>query len=105
MRFINEVGRLVQALTAAGRSGDQAITQHVYCDNGVGTDARGGLQKSLQAVGSGIDNLSYEAYRHICINYHDGDEICLFGLSRGAYTACSAAGMIVKSDNNQGWAG
>ena len=97
MRFITNVGRLVQALTAVGRSDEQAITQHVYYDDGVGADARSGLQKSLQgAVGAGIDNLIYEAYRHICINYHDGDEICLFGFSRGAYTARSVAGMIGK---------
>jgi len=71
----------------------------------VGANARSGLQKSLQAVGAGIYNPSYEAYRHTCINYHDGDEICLFGFSRGAYTARSTARMIVKSDNNQGGAG
>lgn len=29
-------------------------------------------------------------------NYHAGDRVCLFGFSRGAYTARALAGMLFK---------
>lgn len=35
-------------------------------------------------------------YRFIADNYLPGDKICLFGFSRGAYTARALAGMIEK---------
>lgn len=96
MRYITNVGRLVQALLPEGRSGNKSIPQVVYYDDGVGADASG-LQQLMQGgFGWGIDNLIYEAYRHVCMNYEDGDELCLFGFSRGAFTARSLAGMIER---------
>ena len=35
-----------------------------------------------------------QGYRFIMQNYTKGDRICLFGFSRGAYTARCLAGMI-----------
>lgn len=97
MRYITNVGRLVQALLPAGRTQNNGtIAQTVYYDDGVGADA-GGMQRFMQGgFGWGIDNLIYEAYRHICINHQEGDELCLFGFSRGAFTARSVAGMIER---------
>ena len=96
MRYITNVGRLIQALPVVGKSGQEDIPQLIYYDDGVGADSSG-LQRLMQGgFGWGIDSLIYEAYRFIAINYEQGDEICLFGFSRGAYTVRSVAGMIGK---------
>ena len=46
------------------------------------------------AFGSGLFNNVKTAYRFLALNYEDGDEIFIFGFSRGAYTARSLSGMI-----------
>ena len=67
--------------------------QVVYYDTGVGTQgladkyAGGGL-------GSGLSENIQQAYRFIANNYREGDELFLFGFSRGAYTVRSLAGFI-----------
>lgn len=48
------------------------------------------------AVGSGLGHHIRDAYRFIMQTYREGDKICLFGFSRGAYTARCLAGMIHK---------
>jgi uncharacterized protein (DUF2235 family) len=61
---------------------------------GVGTS---GLQTEVLvegAIGLGIDENIRSAYMFIAQNYLPGDEIFLFGFSRGAYTARSLAGLI-----------
>ena len=45
-------------------------------------------------LGRGISENIQQAYRFIANNYHDGDELFLFGFSRGAYTVRSLAGFI-----------
>ncbi|KIM81009.1 hypothetical protein PILCRDRAFT_510080 [Piloderma croceum F 1598] len=35
-------------------------------------------------------------YTFLMENYHEGDKICIFGFSRGAYTARAVAGMLYK---------
>ncbi|KAL1692517.1 hypothetical protein GGG16DRAFT_89900 [Schizophyllum commune] len=37
-----------------------------------------------------------DGYRYLMQNYKPGDKICLFGFSRGAYTARALAGMLYK---------
>ena len=56
------------------------------------------LDKTLGgAFGRGLlDNL-VEAYRHIVFLYEPGDEVFIFGFSRGAYTARSLAGFLRSS--------
>ena len=82
MRYITNVGRLVQVLPSIGRSGSGDIPQLIYYDDGVGADS-GGIQRLMQGgFGWGINSLIYEAYRFVAINYEEGDEICLFGFSR-----------------------
>lgn len=57
-----------------------------------------GLNKILGgATGFGLGKKVKEAYTYIARNYEAGDEIYLFGFSRGAYTARSVAGMIRKA--------
>ena len=51
---------------------------------------------SSLAFGSGIyDNIA-EAYRFLMRNWREGDEIFLFGFSRGAFTARSLGGMVTQ---------
>ncbi|KAJ7143597.1 hypothetical protein C8R43DRAFT_891445 [Mycena crocata] len=40
-----------------------------------------------------------DGYRFLMENYHPGDKICLFGFSRGSYTARALAGMLHKARN------
>ncbi|HRN61870.1 MAG TPA: DUF2235 domain-containing protein [Luteimonas sp.] len=81
------------ALRAARRDG--GTSQIVYYGQGVGT---GGSVDKLTggAFGKGLDDNLYAAYRFLVLNYEEGDEIFLFGFSRGAYTARSLAGMVRK---------
>lgn len=70
--------------------------QLVYYDEGVGTGdwcdrVMGGV------TGDGLNENIKQAYRFIVDNYQTGDNIILFGFSRGAYTARSLAGLIVKA--------
>ncbi len=64
-------------------------------DPGVGTGK--GIDKAIGgATGWGISRNIRDVYRHVAAEYQPGDSIFLFGFSRGAYTARSAAGMIRK---------
>jgi uncharacterized protein (DUF2235 family) len=68
--------------------------QVTFYDDGVGADATG-LGRILQgAFGEGLLQKIQDAYTKIAHVYEPGDEIFLFGFSRGAYTARSLAGMI-----------
>lgn len=83
------VYRLYKALTV---SADQVT----YYDDGVGADATG-LDRILDgAFGRGILQKVQDGYTKIAHTYEPGDEIFLFGFSRGAYTARSLAGMIAS---------
>ena len=72
----------------------ETADQRVYYSQGVGTkrgeSARGGV------TGWGIDDEIIEAYTWLIQNFDDGDEIFIFGFSRGAYTARSLSGLICK---------
>jgi uncharacterized protein (DUF2235 family) len=68
-------------------------SQIVFYHEGVGT--HWGLDRFLGgALGLGISENICSCYRWLVHNYHDGDEIFLFGFSRGAYTVRSLAGLI-----------
>ena len=81
------VYRLYKALTVAA-------DQVTFYDDGVGVDATG-LDRLLDgAFGQEILQKTHDGYTKIAHVYEPGDEIFLFGFSRGAYTARSLAGMI-----------
>lgn len=73
---------------------DAGINQVSEYFHGVGTKwndhVRGGV------VGKGLEGNVLQGYTWLADNYQEGDEIFLFGFSRGAYTARSVAGMIIK---------
>jgi uncharacterized protein (DUF2235 family) len=92
----------VLKLQSAVRHAPEAGQVSVYFP-GIGTDNRfDGPVKSFVrrwgggAFGWGLDEKVKQAYQFIAQAYRDGDEIYLFGFSRGAYTARSVAGMIRK---------
>lgn len=72
---------------------DGAIRQVIYYAHGVGT---GNSLDRLTggAFGGGLEENIHDAYRFLVANYEKGDEIFLFGFSRGAFTARSIAGMV-----------
>ncbi|MGQ0801469.1 MAG: DUF2235 domain-containing protein [Pseudomarimonas sp.] len=69
------------------------VTQVVFYGEGVGT--RGGVDKLTGgAFGHGVEDNIVSLYRCIIYNYEPGDELFLFGFSRGAFTARSLAGFM-----------
>jgi uncharacterized protein (DUF2235 family) len=68
--------------------------QRAYYSTGLGTKfgekIRGGM------FGRGIDTAITSAYEWLVQNYEPGDEIYIFGFSRGAYTARSLSGFLSK---------
>lgn len=70
-----------------------SIPQILFYDQGVGT---GNALDRLSggAFGHGLKDNIFDAYRFLVANYEEGDDVFLFGFSRGAYTARSLAGMI-----------
>jgi hypothetical protein len=84
---IEKIARAIRPQAADG------TPQLVYSSNGVGTN---GFADHLVggAFGVGLDNAIIGAYRFLALNYQPGDEIYVFGFSRGAYTARSLVGMI-----------
>ncbi len=72
----------------------QTDTQAPHYDSGVGTDGTP-IDHLLDGVtGKGLFQKIKDGYTVIARSYQDGDQIFLFGFSRGAYTARSLAGMI-----------
>lgn len=70
---------------------DDGISQQVFYDWGIGSyyDSKVG-----GATGRGIQKNIMDNYRYIVQNYSHGDEIFLFGFSRGAYTVRALCGLI-----------
>lgn len=86
--YPSNVVKLAQSVKPIASDG---VAQIVFYDEGVGTESF----KFLGATtGLGIDRNIEDAYRFLSLNYVAGDEIYLFGFSRGAYTVRSLAGMI-----------
>jgi hypothetical protein len=85
------VVRLHNCLATVSEDGSGQLK---YYHPGVGTDG-GPLQRALGgAIGLGLDKNIMSAYHWLARHYTEGDQIFLFGFSRGAYTARSLAGLI-----------
>jgi uncharacterized protein (DUF2235 family) len=99
---ISNVLKLYRVLRKTGKT---APRQVVFYDPGVGTLARPDpwtkFRQDAIAVfglmtGYGLDDNILDAYTFLINNYEDGDDIYLFGFSRGAYTVRMLAGLIHK---------
>lgn len=88
VKFVNRIAKF-------DSSNGERILQIVYYDQGVGT---GNFFDRLTggAFGDGLEANIHDAYRFLVGNYEKGDEVFLFGFSRGAFTARSIGGMIRK---------
>src|SRR5258707_14540757 len=80
--------------------------QLVFYDPGVGTLARPDPWHKLRqdfsailglATGYGLDEKVLQSYQFLVHNYREGDQIYLFGFSRGAYTV-----RVLAGPNHQG---
>ncbi|PWT80598.1 MAG: DUF2235 domain-containing protein [Acidobacteria bacterium] len=81
---------------ALAKTDAQGIEQKAYYHPGVGTDG-GVLQHLLGgALGDGLEKNVKSAYKWLAQNFRPGDNIFIFGFSRGAYTARFVAGMVCK---------
>lgn len=87
---VTNVVRMARSIRPRDRAGTEQV---VFYDWGVGTGdtldrIRGG------AFGRGLNKNILDAYRFLVHNYSRGDELFLFGFSRGAYTVRSLVGLI-----------
>ena len=91
-RFPTSVVRISHLIVPQAPDGTPQI---VFYDRGVGT---GNLLDRITggAFGQGLDKNIEDAYWFLMNNFSDGDEVFLFGFSRGAYTVRSTAGFIRK---------
>ncbi|HXH02977.1 MAG TPA: DUF2235 domain-containing protein [Candidatus Competibacteraceae bacterium] len=83
------VFKLYDAVAAQDAAGNP---QAKWYDEGVGT--RWYNRIAGGAFGVGLSRNIQQGYRRLVELYDDGDEIYIFGFSRGAYTARSLVGMI-----------
>jgi uncharacterized protein (DUF2235 family) len=99
---ISNVLKLYRVLRKTEKTAPQQV---VFYDPGVGTLARPDPWVKFRqdvvtvlglATGYGLDESVLAAYRFLVNNFEEGDDIFLFGFSRGAYTARVLAGLIHK---------
>lgn len=98
-KFDNDNSNIVHLVSALKKDDASQVS---YYQAGIGTyGSTGGLSKGFSAamdmaVGSGLGLHVRDAYHFLMHTYKEGDKICIFGFSRGAYTARCLAGMIHK---------
>ncbi|MFN6567025.1 DUF2235 domain-containing protein [Dendronalium sp. ChiSLP03b] len=92
--FSTNVVKIAQMIKPKGADG---TSQVIYYQAGLGSGYDDFDKIAGGAFGWGIDNNIQDAYRFLCLNYENNDQIYLFGFSRGAYTVRSLAGMIYCS--------
>lgn len=88
------VVKMANALSTLSKDGKEQL---LYYDLGIGSE--GSLIKRVYdgATGTGISEKILQAYRFVIHNYQKGDELFLFGFSRGAFTVRSLSGLIRNS--------
>ncbi|KAF8597365.1 hypothetical protein BDV93DRAFT_417232, partial [Ceratobasidium sp. AG-I] len=86
---------------------EKSSTQLTYYNSGIGTYAKPSWQSISHwkqvvynlvdlAIAWNLERVIIGAYRWLSDNYQEGDEIFLFGFSRGAYQVRALAGMIER---------
>lgn len=83
------IAKLFEATLPTDKNDTPQLVQYI---RGVGTKRKERLKGG--GFGYGISNNIKEGYRFLVSNYTKGDEIFIFGFSRGAYAARSLAGLI-----------
>ena len=91
----SNVWRLYAALDKTEKSGvTPEVLQLARYIPGVGTSGNRVLRMIDGATGIGVPSNVRKLYRFLCWNWEPGDEIYLFGFSRGAFTVRTLASMI-----------
>ncbi len=91
---IREPSNVVKIARAILPTAKDKTPQVVFYDTGVGT-GMGLYEKFIGGgFGLGLSHNVLDCYRFLVDNYDEGDEIFLFGFSRGAFTVRSLAGML-----------
>ncbi|RAH50518.1 T6SS phospholipase effector Tle1-like catalytic domain-containing protein [Aspergillus brunneoviolaceus CBS 621.78] len=104
----SNVAKLSRSIAGWTDEDGECIQQLIYYDAGVGTANSASVesgsfptrfvakvQKCWEGgLGRGLEENVCEAYNFLVNNYAPGDEIYIFGFSRGAYTARALAGLI-----------
>ena len=75
---------------------DDANPQIKFYDNGVGTSKNKFWRGLSGAFGFGFGHNVCDLYEFLARNYESGDDVFLFGFSRGAFTVRALAGMLHK---------
>ncbi len=78
-----------ESIVPTARDGTAQI---IWYDQGVGTGRADRWTGGL--LGAGVEPIMADAYRALIFNYTPGDDIYVFGFSRGAYTARSFVGLL-----------
>jgi len=105
---ITNIGLIARSVAHKQMRGDGGyVYQNVIYAQGVGSTIGGvaerdvatrtfaGLTRILGgAFGAGLDDLILDTYLRLCFDYEDGDQIFVFGFSRGAFAARKLAGLI-----------
>lgn len=84
----------VEKMYKAVQTEKTAMQQAKFYGPGVGTSFAITDQLMGGGTGMGIDRNIQDAYKFLMWSYEPGDEIYLFGFSRGAYTVRSLGGLI-----------
>jgi uncharacterized protein (DUF2235 family) len=91
----SNIWRLYAALDKTEKSGvTPAELQLARYIPGVGTSGNRIIRAVDGATGIGVPSNVRKLYRFLCWNWEPGDEIYLFGFSRGAFTVRTLAGMV-----------
>ncbi len=99
----NEINANLTSVLKLFRIVERSESQRVYYDPGIGTlgesDPWSCLKRDVKSVfglvtGYGLDDNVLDAYEFLVRTYGPGDDIYLFGFSRGAYTVRVVAGIV-----------
>lgn len=90
---VTNVVKLARVALGTAPDGVPQISRYV---EGIGTDPGDGDYRAFLegAIGVGIDRRILDGYRFLSERFAPGDEIYLFGFSRGAFQARSLAGLV-----------
>ncbi len=84
---------VIKTFKAAIKHSEEQIA---FYDPGIGTAYNRVKKMVNQAFATGISRNIVDAYAYLMTHYEPGDNIYLFGFSRGAFTVRSLAGMLYK---------
>ena len=91
---MTNVVRLFQAVPERAPDGTRQLPHYIA---GIASDdSYGRFKFAAGAIGDGVAERAQAGYKFIVENYVPGDEIYVFGFSRGAFTARSLAGIIAR---------